>query len=363
MARRIDSPGRDVHTGRGAVSNPAGRFEATQSVAFDDGWGTLDDADAKPRTIVTAEQARSIVSYNDSPDIPFDRSLNPYRGCEHGCSYCYARPSHGYLGLSAGLDFETRLFAKVNAAELLRHELARKAYKPARIVIGVNTDAYQPAEREWQLTRQVLEVLVQCGHPAGVITKSALVLRDVDLWADLARRNLAAVHVTLTTLDRALARKLEPRAPTPERRLEAIAGLAQAGVPVCVMASPLIPGLNDHELEAILQRAAEAGATQASYTLLRLPHEVRDLFTQWLEVHAPGKANHVLQLVADTRAGPERNGDFGVRMRGQGAYAQLMALRFANAIKRLGLRRDELPVELSHFRPPPSAAKGQLRLF
>ncbi len=358
MSRRIDNP--RLQPGRGAASNPAGRFEAFQSTAFDDGWGSLNDGSGAPRTIVTAETAKSILSYNDSPDLPFDRSINPYRGCEHGCSYCYARPSHGYLGLSAGLDFETRLFAKVNAADLLRAELARKAYRPAKVVIGVNTDAYQPIEREHRITRQLLEVLVQCRHPVGVITKSALVLRDVDLWRELAQRNLGAVNVTVTTLDRALARKLEPRAPTPERRLEAIAGLALAGVPVCVMASPLIPGLNDHELEAILQRAKDARARHASYTLLRLPFEVRDLFADWLHVHAPGKAAHVLGLIADTRAGPERNGDFGVRMRGQGAYAALVAQRFAQAARRLGLEPAEPALDVSQFLPPPT---GQLRLF
>ncbi len=361
MARRIDRPDTpSAQHGRGAVSNPAGRFEAFASVAFDDGWGSLEDDAGRVKTVVAPERAKSIISYNDSPDIPFDRSINPYRGCEHGCSYCYARPSHGYLGLSAGLDFETRLFAKVNAADLLRAELARKSYKPAKIVIGVNTDAYQPIEREHRITRQILEVLVECGHPAGVITKSALVLRDVDLWQALAQRDLGMVQVTVTTLDRALARKLEPRAPTPERRLEAIAGLAQAGVPVCVMASPMIPGLNDHELEAILQRAQEAGAQLASYTLLRLPHEVRALFSDWLQVHAPGKAGHVLRLVDDTRSGPERNSDFGVRMRGQGAYAGLIEQRFAAAIRRLGLDRGDRQLATHHFRPP---LKGQLRLF
>ena len=361
MARRIDRPDTpSARQGRGAVSNPAGRFEAFESIAFDDGWGSLDDDAGRVKTVVAPERAKSIISYNDSPDIPFDRSLNPYRGCEHGCSYCYARPSHGYLGLSAGLDFETRLFAKVNAAELLRAELAKKSYKPGKIVIGVNTDAYQPIEREHRITRQILEVLVECGHPAGVITKSALVLRDVDLWQQLAQRDLGMVQVTVTTLDRALARKLEPRAPTPERRLEAIAGLARAGVPVCVMASPMIPGLNDHELEAILQRAKEAGAQLASYTLLRLPYEVRALFSDWLLVHAPGKAGHVLGLVDNTRSGPERSSDFGVRMRGQGAYAALIEQRFTASVRRLGLERDDRQLATHHFRPP---QKGQLRLF
>lgn len=359
MTRRIDRPDSpSAHQGRGAVSNPAGRFEAFQSIAFDDGWERDDDDSV--RTTVTAERAKSIISYNDSPDIPFDRSINPYRGCEHGCSYCYARPSHGYLGLSAGLDFETRLVAKVNAAELLRAELAKKSYTPAKIVIGVNTDAYQPTEREHRLTRQILEVLLECQHPVGVITKSALVLRDLDLWSELARQNLAMVNVTVTTLDRDLARKLEPRAPTPERRLEAIAGLAQAGVPVCVMASPMIPGLNDHELEAILQRGKDAGATVASYTLLRLPYEVRTLFGDWLQVHAPGKAAHVLKLVEETRTGPERNSEFGVRMRGQGTYAALLEQRFTAMTRRLAMRREDLPLDLTKFRSP---RKGQLQLF
>lgn len=342
------------------MANPAGRFEAFQTVAFDDGWGDETGEAAKIRTTVTVERAKSIVTYNDSPDVPFDRSINPYRGCEHGCSYCYARPTHSYLGLSAGLDFETRLFAKVNAPELLRHELAKKGYAPQPVVLGVNTDAYQPAEREHQITRQLLEVLLDTRHPAFTITKSALVLRDVDLWRDLAQRNLGAVNITVTTLDRNLARKLEPRAPTPERRLEAIAGLAQAGVPVCVMASPMIPGLNDHELEAILQRGQEAGATRASFTLLRLPYEVRALFTDWLEVHAPGKQGHVLKLVADTQAGPERASDFGVRMRGQGQYAALMNARFDQAVRRLGLNRGEWQLDVGQFRP---SLKGQMRLL
>lgn len=359
---RLDLSESDVARGRGAVSNPAGRFEAFQSVAFDDGWGSSEERETFAQTSVTPERAKSIITYNESPDIGFDRSINPYRGCEHGCVYCFARPSHSYLGLSAGLDFETKIFAKTNAVELLETELRKKTYEVNTIVLGVNTDCYQPAERKLQLTRGLLEVLLACGHPVGTITKSALILRDLDLWSELAARKLAHVNVSVTTLNRELARKLEPRAPTPEKRLEAIAGLTQAGVRVGVMAAPLIPGLNDHEMEAILARAQEAGAERGGYVLLRLPHEVKGIFADWLQVHAPGRAEHVMALVRETRDGKEYQAEFGTRMRGTGNYAEMMQKRFDVAVRRLGLNQAHESLDRTQFRPP-QKKKGQMQLF
>ena len=365
MARRVDqSPDRPnvPLQGRGAVGNPAGRFETWTTDAFDDGW-THDEVDPeRVRTVVTPERAKSIISHNQSPDIPFDRSLNPYRGCEHGCVYCYARPSHGYLGLSAGLDFETRIFAKVNAASLLRTELGKRGYAPQTIVLGVNTDAYQPAERTHGITRAVLTELLAARHPTGIVTKSALIQRDLDLWRELARHRLASVQVSVTTLDRDLARKLEPRAPTPERRLETIAALAAAGVPVGVMAAPMIPGLNDHELEAILKAAHAAGARQAGYVLLRLPHELKGLFGDWLTHHAPGRKEHVMQLVRGTRDGQENDAQFGSRMRGTGVYADLLQTRFRTAVRRLGMDGPKEVLDFSQF-VAPKPPKPQLDLF
>jgi DNA repair photolyase len=348
-----------VH-GRGAPANPAGRFEAWQAEVFDDGW-TPEEV-SPPKTEVREEHGSSAVSYNESPDVGFDRSVNPYRGCEHGCAYCYARPSHAYLGLSPGLDFETRLTAKVDIARLLADELRKPGYRPGVVAIGPNTDCYQPIERHYRLTRQVIETLLAFGHPFGIITKSALVLRDRDLLAEAARRRLVHVHVSVTTLDRGLARQIEPRAPTPERRLQAIAGLTEAGVPVSVLAAPMIPGLTEPELEGILEAARDAGARRAGYVLLRLPREVAGLFRGWLEQRVPGRAQHVMGLVQQMRGGDDNDTRFGQRMRGQGPLADLLARRFEVAARRLGLDGEDLPLDLTQFRPPPRSG-DQLDLF
>lgn len=348
--------------GRGAVSNPTGRYEPETRHAIHDGWDISDDAPPL-RTTVTEEIPRTAIAYNDSPDIPFDRSINPYRGCEHGCVYCYARPSHARYGLSPGLDFESRLFAKRDLADVLVRDLAKPGYAPRPITLGANTDPYQPIERERRDTRSVLEVLARCGHPVVIITKSALVRRDLDILSDMARKNLCAVAVSVTTLDRELARRMEPRAATPPRRLETIAALAAAGVPATVMAAPMIPFLNDWELERILEAAAGAGAREAGYTLLRLPLELKDLFSEWLEAHAPDKAKHVLNQLRECRKGQLNVSAFGKRMRGRGTYAELLADRFRLACQRFGLNeRDDAPLDCSRFRPPVPPG-GQFSLF
>lgn len=358
MARKPMNP---PH-GRGATFNPEGRFESVARQRSDDGWG---EPAADPRqitTTVTAEIARSIISRNDSPDIPFSQSINPYRGCEHGCVYCYARPTHAYLNLSPGLDFEARLFAKVNAAELLRTELARPGYRCQPIALGANTDPYQPAEREWRITRQVLEVLAECEHPVTITTKSALVERDLDLLAPMARKQLARVYLSVATLDHEVARRLEPRASAPRRRIEAMQRLSEAGVPVGVVAAPMIPFLTDPQLESVLEAAREAGAQDAGYVLLRLPHEVRNLFAAWLQHHYPLKAAHVMSLVRQMRGGADNDPAFGSRMTGQGVLAELIARRFGVACGRVGLNRERSPkLDCSRFRAP--APGGQLRLL
>lgn len=341
--------------GRGAVSNPAGRFEKLREEAFDDGWGSLDDAPERVPTEVLPDRTKTIIARNDSPDVPFDRSINPYRGCEHGCIYCFARPSHAYLGFSPGLDFETRIMAKPKAAELLRAELGRRGYRPAPLALGSNTDPYQPVEREWKITRSVIAVLKEARHPLGIVTKSALVLRDLDLIAPLAEEGLAAVMVSLTTLDRKLARAMEPRAAAPERRLATIRALRGAGVPVGVLASPMIPALNDSELERILESAAEAGAGWAGYILLRLPLELAGLFSEWLDEHYPTRAEHVRSLIRETRGGADYRSEFGERMRGRGPYAALLARRFRVAAKRFGLDGPPPTLRSDRFRPPPPA--------
>jgi DNA repair photolyase len=350
--------------GRGAVSNNSGRFETEQRAAFDDGWGSLGDDDA-PRleTRLTVDATRTIIARNDSPDIDFDRSINPYRGCEHGCIYCYARPSHAYLGLSPGLDFETRIFYKPQAAALLAAELRKKGYACRPIALGSNTDPYQPAERRLGITRAILEVLRDFRHPVTIVTKAALVQRDLDILGAMARDNLAAVTVSVTTLDRGLARQMEPRAATPERRIDTIAALAAAGVPTGVLAAPMIPALNDSEMEAILERAREAGAASAGYTLLRLPLELKALFKEWLEEHAPGKAAHVLSLVAQCHGGRLYDSAWSKRRVGDGPYAEMLAARFDRACRRLGfLPRTTQVLDTGRFRPPPQ--KGdQLALF
>jgi DNA repair photolyase len=349
--------------GRGALSNPAGRYEKRRIEPPDEApepWA--EEEPPHPLTTVTPEKARHIITSNDSPDIPFDRSINPYRGCEHGCVYCFARPSHAYLGLSPGLDFETRLFSKPEAPRLLRDELSKPGYRPEVIALGANTDPYQPIERRLGITRGILEVLAEFRHPVSIVTKSDLVRRDLDLLAPMARQRLACVLVSVTTLDRKLARRMEPRAPVPERRLAALRALSEAGVPVGVLASPMIPGLTENELEAILQAAAEAGARSAGYILLRLPHELKDLFREWLAEHEPRKAPRVLWLLEEMRGGKLYDSAFGSRMRGQGPLADLLRKRYEVACRRLGLNRRPEPLDRSQFRVPPKAG-DQLGLF
>lgn len=327
--------------GRGAVSNLAGRYEIQTTEAVDDGWWHDEDDNGQPvQTFVTREYAKSILSRNTSPDLPFSVSLNPYRGCEHGCIYCFARPTHAYLGLSPGLDFETRLYAKVNAAELLRRELANPSYTPSCIALGVNTDAYQPCERQFQLTRQVLEVLQECEHPVGLITKSALIERDIDIIAAMAQKQQAVAAVTITTLDHTIARTLEPRAASPTRRLQTIRRLAKAGIPVSVSVAPIIPFITEPELEHILTAARDAGATGAGYTVLRLPWEVNPLFQQWLEVHFPERAERVMNCIRAMRGGKDYDADFASRMHGEGLWADLFRQRFRKTVTRLGFNRN-----------------------
>jgi len=396
--------------GRGATFNPENRFRRESCEGVDDGWaapasvpidpvpsaagddvtgqefragtgvaefggGPDDDALPPLKTTVSIQQARTIISRNASPDVPFTQSINPYQGCEHGCVYCYARPSHAYLDLSPGLDFETKLFAKPNAAELLRAELAKPGYVCDPIALGANTDPYQPIEREWKVTRAILEVLAEAGHPFSIVTKSSLVERDLDLIAPMAARNLARVYVSVTTLDRTLARTLEPRAAAPQRRLATIRALSQAGVPVGVMTAPIIPQLNDRDLEAILEAAAANGARHAGWVLLRLPREVAPLFREWLDAHVPLRAGHVMSLVRQLRGGRDNDPRFGARMRGSGPYAELIEQRFAIACKRFGLTREREPLDTTQFRPPKAPASrrgtgsaptdrgGQLDLF
>ena len=330
-----------VRTGRGAACNPPGRFETTRSQATDDGWGILDEPVSSLSTTVQAEVARSIITRNKSPDVPFDQSINPYRGCEHGCVYCYARPSHAVMNLSPGLDFESRLFYKPNAAELLEKELGAKNYKCSPIALGANTDPYQPIERTYNVTRSILQTLSKHDHPATIVTKgAALILRDLDLLADMARRNLITVHVSVTTLDAKLKRTLEPRAASPAARLAVISRLADAGVPVGVLVAPVIPVLTDHELERILDAAAEAGARSARYILLRLPYEVKTLFRQWLTDHEPLKAAHVMSRINALRGGRDNDPRFGTRYRGEGEFAALLARRFELAVRKCGFDDD-----------------------
>jgi DNA repair photolyase len=350
--------------GRGAASNETGRFEAEKREAFDDGWDSSCGEDP-PRvaTRLSVDATRTIIARNDSPDIGFDRSLNPYRGCEHGCVYCYARPSHAYLGLSPGLDFETRIFHKPRAAALLAAELSKKGYACRPIALGSNTDPYQPAERRLGITRAVLEVLREFRHPVTIVTKSALVQRDIDILSAMAKERLAVVTVSVTTLDRDLARVMEPRAATPGRRLETIAALADSGIPSGVLAAPMIPALNDSELEEILARARDAGADAAGYTMLRLPLELKALFKEWLELHRPQKAAHVLSLVAQCHGGRIYDSAWSKRMVGTGPYAQMLAARFDRACRSLGFsprRVDRL--DTTRFRPPPRSG-DQLALF
>ncbi|MGE6743423.1 PA0069 family radical SAM protein [Allorhizobium pseudoryzae] len=341
----------DRRRGRGAGLNPSGRFEDQRREVFDDGWQTLEELEPF-KTEVQVEKPKTAITRNESPDIPFDRSVNPYRGCEHGCIYCFARPSHSYMGLSAGLDFEAKLFAKPDAPRLLERELSRREYKVKPIAIGTNTDPYQPIEKEWRIMRQLLEVLAKANHPVMIVTKSALVTRDIDILSEMAAKGLAKVALSVTTLDRKLARTMEPRASTPTRRLEAVQQLSAAGIPVSVLASPIIPALNDHELERILEAAQAAGATTASYILLRLPLEVSPLFRDWLLRHYPDRYRHVMSLIRSMRGGKDYDAEFGKRMKGAGPYAWQISRRFEIATKRLGLARRGVALRDDLFIPP-----------
>ncbi|MBS0222107.1 MAG: PA0069 family radical SAM protein [Proteobacteria bacterium] len=349
------------HNGRGALSNASSRYDSEQRIRTTDGWEPpaeqASEEDELPplRTTLTRDATRIILARNTSPDVPFDRSINPYRGCEHGCIYCFARPTHAYLGLSPGLDFETRILFKPDAAKLLTAELASPKYRCDVVAMGTNTDPYQPVERELKITRQILRVLSDFNNPVGIVTKNHLVTRDIDILADMARRNLAEVFLSVTTLDKDLARAMEPRASAPHRRLDAIRKLAEAGVPVGVMTAPMIPGLNDHEMESILEASVEAGATRAGFTVLRLPLEIKDLFDEWLRTHRPDRAERVLSLIRQMRGGALYQAEFGLRMRGEGPIAQLLAARFSAAVKRLGLNRIRYRLDTLRFAVPESA--------
>lgn len=353
--------------GRGATFNPENRYRHDAREAYDDGWSDADVEAPTLRTTVTIQRARTILAHNDSPDVPFSQSINPYQGCEHGCIYCFARPTHAYLDLSPGLDFESRLFAKPDAAALLRNELARPGYRCDPIALGTNTDPYQPIEREWKVTRSILEVLAAHEHPFTIVTKSALVERDIDLIAPMAAKRMARVYLSITTLDRELARRMEPRAAAPVRRLQAIKTLHEAGIPVGVMVAPIIPQMNDRDLEAILEAAAANGARGAGWVMLRLPLEVAPLFRAWLEAHYPLRAAHVMSLVRQMRGGRDYQSAFGTRMRGSGEFAELIARRFEIACRRFGLnrdRREHAGLDVTRFRPPrPDGAAGQGELF
>jgi DNA repair photolyase len=380
MDQRIDDPGEDDFAaepaddglrgsgvdaerrrGRGAASNASGRYEPQSRVVFDDGWQSLEELPPF-QTLVQEERARKIITRNDSPDIGFDRSINPYRGCEHGCIYCFARPTHAYQGLSPGLDFETKLFVKPDAHELLARELADPDYQPKMIAMGTNTDPYQPIERKWRVTRRILEVLRDTNHPVGIVTKSALITRDLDILSEMAAKGLAKAALSITTLDRHLARAMEPRAATPPRRLETIRALANAGVPTAVMVAPVVPAINDSEIERILDAAADAGATEAGYVMLRLPFEIKDLFREWLREHFPDKYNHVISLVRDLHGGKDYDSTWGKRQVGSGPYAWSVGRRFELACRRLGLNRRRQRLTTALFkRPTPKG--GQLDLF
>jgi DNA repair photolyase len=364
--RRPGGPGEpdilsDRRRGRGAQTNVSGRYETELREAFDDEWGTLGELPVI-RTEVQVETARKIITRNQSPDISFDRSINPYRGCEHGCSYCFARPTHANMGLSPGLDFETKLFAKPDAPKLLEKELAAPGYQPRTIAIGTNTDPYQPIEREFRIMRGILEVLSAANHPVGIVTKSALVLRDIDILASMAERGLAKVALSVTTLDRKLARTMEPRAATPPKRLEAMQKLAAAGIPVTIMTAPIIPALNDMELERLLEAGYAAGAREAGYVLLRLPLEVSPIFREWLKTNFPDRYEHVMSVMRFMRGGKDYDSEWGVRQRGKGPYAWLIGRRFEMAAKRLGLNVERRPLRTDLFTPPVPLG-GQMKLL
>ena len=344
--------------GRGAIGAPAGRFDDTTREPFDDGWAR-DDSPPPPETIVQWDTAKTILSENNSPDIPHKLSANPYRGCEHGCVYCFARPSHAFLGLSPGLDFETRIFAKRDAPELLRRELSHPHYRPRPLSLGVNTDSYQPLERRLKITRQMLEILAECRHPVSLFTKSALIERDLDILSEMAKNGLAETAISLTSLDANLTRKLEPRAAAPQRRLKTIRALADAGVPVSVLQAPIIPAVNDSEIESLLAAAAQSGASAAGYVILRLPHELKEVFREWLETHLPQRAEKVMAQVREMHGGRDYNPEFFARHRGRGVLADLIAQRFATARRRLALDSPRTtPLRHDLFRPPPAKQRA-----
>lgn len=360
-ARRDMSVRATLRRGRGAVSNVSGRFEAQNRVVFDDGWGTLDD-DTALRTEVVVENPKRIITRNTSPDIGFDRSINPYRGCEHGCTYCFARPNHAFVGLSPGLDFETKLFAKTDAHERLLEELAAKSYRPATIALGTSTDPYQPIERHYRITRRILEVLAEANHPVAIVTKSGLITRDIDILGPMADKGLVKVAISLTTLDNRLSRSLEPRAAAPAKRLATMKSLSEAGIPVAVLTAPIIPAINDMEIERLLDAAHGAGAREAGYVLLRLPLEVADLFKEWLMEHRPDSYDHVMGLLRDMRGGADYQAAWGERMTGRGPYAWMIGRRFEIAAKRLGLNERRLTLRTDLFRAPVDEA-GQMALI
>jgi DNA repair photolyase len=347
--------------GRGSASRTPGRFEKSLTTGEDDGWGSVyDEEPVRLATTVTEERARSIISRNNSPDVGFSQSINPYRGCEHGCVYCFARPSHAYLDLSPGLDFESKLFAKTNAAEQLRRELAKPGYVPSPIALGINTDSYQPIERDYRITRQVLELLAECRHPVEFVTKSALIVRDLDLLTQLAKDDLVHVQLSVTTLDNRLSARLEPRAAAPHTRLKTIRTLADAGVPVGVLVAPVIPLITDSEMERILESCRDAGARSAGYVLIRLPHELKQIWREWLQLHYPDRAAHVMSIIQQMRGGKDYDSEFGARMRGQGPFADLLRQRFRKTHARLGFERLA-PLSTSAFVPPRiRSAQGEL---
>jgi DNA repair photolyase len=361
-AARIATPLAEAHKRqRGSYTNTSGRFERLSRESFDDGWG---EEELPPfRTQTLPERAVTIITRNESPDIPFDRSINPYRGCEHGCSYCYARPSHAYLGLSPGLDFESRLYAKLNAAELLERELAKPGYTPKEIALGSNTDPYQPIERQYRITRQILEVLSRLKHPVTIVTKNALVLRDLDLLVPMAEQGLVKVALSVTTLDPKLGRAMEPRASTNAKRLDALGVLTAAGVPTAVMVAPIIPALNEHEIEAILETCATMGVREAHYVLLRLPLEMRELFREWLLQHYPGKLRHVMSLIQSSRGGKDYDANFATRQVGTGLFADMIAKRFRLAMERLGMKERANGKLRCDLFLRPTLPGGQLSLF
>jgi len=356
-----------IYKGRAASSNHVSRFEPNTREAMDDGWGSMDEEPPPLRTEVSIDATKSVINYINSPDIPFDRTINPYRGCEHGCIYCYARPTHAYLGMSPGLDFESRLLMKPDAPAILKKELAKPNYKCKPIALGMNTDAYQPIEREYRLTRQIIEVLAEANHPFTMVTKSALVERDIDLLAPMAAKNLVSISLTITTLDRQIARRSEPRAAAPERRLETLRRLSGAGIPTGVMVAPVIPALTDHDMERILESAYQAGARRAGYVFLRLPLELTDLFQDWLQQYFPLKAHHVMSLVKQSRGGKTYVSEFGTRMHGEGQFADLLSHRFKLALKRLNMNSERLHLNTQIFRVPESwhteNSTAQMTLF